>query len=731
MAIEHEGAWYLEIDEAAEMEEISRQEVYKRIGEVRIFSADRRTIDGRRGTLIPAKTLSEEARARWQKRRLQQLVMRDANVSSSPAVILSPECPRAAETEQTSAHLNAPLETPQAKSASASNASQMTLLAPSPIDLKIAALQLSAPEKVVAVGRFRAIQPLVNHDFSALGFTSKSGYVRGVAAQVRVTQKTIWEWYARYRRHEDIADLANERPGPEPAGVGSQALDAGARAFVKLCWEVEKLSKTQTYRKLLGYLEDKQRGCGLSHAYEFPSSTTVYRFIDSLDALIQARRQGADALKAALGHIDRRYDDLASLERVDTDEWKYDVLAYDENHPKIVRRFWLLTFYDVRAAFPLVWEAVAGNEYEVRRGIAAEDEINLLVRLAREYGLPRAMNSDRGRFRGLTFGGRPLGEQIDKVFAESNGILDQLSIRHNMPREHNPRGSRLERFHRYLSDCCRQIPGWIGSNTRERKMSPGDEQHREHAEWVRGQRTSTPLLSRKQLLEETAKWMEEWRDHESQGTDMRGLSPRAVFVHNTPVEGFRKVSDAELAWATAQHFQNETIEAGGIITLPDGKRYSHPLLLLIQGEQRECVRLRDDHSFISVLPARKGEDAIMAPRRVPVGANDPAGLAQAMEFQARLRKLASEMGAGRIESSGHRPAPVRNGPGAIEPLEDNRPITQSPDHPIHEISSLEWMTAKGRTRRSAPEPAVETVAPQAAEPEPSLYDIRDLSVEEL
>jgi hypothetical protein len=76
-----------------------------------------------------------------------------------------------------------------------------------------------------------------------------------------------------------------------------------------------------------------------------------------------------------------------------------------------------------------------------------QDEIDLLCRLIREFGVPGLINSDRGRFRGRTFGGRFLNHDRAEMYPERDGILDRLDIKRNLPREHNPRGSRLERFH--------------------------------------------------------------------------------------------------------------------------------------------------------------------------------------------------------------------------------------------------------------------------------------------
>ncbi|HLI33415.1 MAG TPA: hypothetical protein VKW70_00100, partial [Terriglobia bacterium] len=155
---------------------------------------------------------------------------------------------------------------------------------------------------------------------------------------------------------------------------------------------------------------------------------------------------------------------------------------------------WLLTFYDERSMYPLCWKLVSGNEYELRRGISENDEIELLVALLRDYGVPGAIHSDHGRFRGGTFGGRANPSQIANLkFQNWYGILDRLGIRKSEPREKNPKGNRLERFHRYLADCSRTLPGWIGANTDERKIAPGDAQLAEHQAWTKGnQRNNRP-----------------------------------------------------------------------------------------------------------------------------------------------------------------------------------------------------------------------------------------------
>jgi hypothetical protein len=573
----------------------------------------------------------------------------------------------------------------------------------------------------VIVRRFRIVTLFLNCNWKAQGYSSKSDFLKAIAKQSETSERSIQRWVSTWKQREDINDLADELPGPMP-GTGT-VLDADMRAHLQDCYVIRKLRPSQCYRSLITYLEGKQKtpGCRVAHLYRHPSRTTVERFLHSLDSIDHAAREGPDALKAACGNIDRSYLDLGSLERVESDECKLNLFSYDPRRPvnrrgePWIRRYWLLTFYDARSIYPLVWNLCEGSEYELRHGIALEDEVNLFVALVRAFGVPRAIHSDRGRFRGKVWGGEPYQQRIDKEFAPADGILQRVGqlggypegVRHDMPRVHNPRGTRLERFHGWVADWFRGKPGWIGANTRERKMTCGDEDAEKHKRWCVGKLAPgecSPLLTRNEVLAEVNKMMDAWREHNSEGTDMHGLTPHAVFVQCSPASGFPRVSEEQLAFATAQHFENERIEKGGIIELRDGSRYSDPLLVAVAGQKREVVRLRHDHSFVTVLPAQKGQQAITAPRRVRVGMNDPDELARQMELQNRLEKLAGAM-----------VKPLEYDPGSQLPdvaLRDGAPkaaqvidpsgftaAQQAPPLALPEIGSVEYLMEHDRYKK--------------------------------
>ena len=648
-----EVSW-LTPNQVMEFEGISRMEVYRRMqpGDVRFLVSKERE-DGKPGRLINPRSMTPAAQERW-----RQSVLRRA---------VKPTTERA----------------------------QLSLLPDTKLDGQIEALSLSRSERDVAWRRYRVVELCLNHNWKAEGYPSKGKFMKDLAERHQTSTRSIERWILAWKQRENLLDLVADRPGPAP-GTGT-LLDADMRAHLIKCWTIQKLKIVQCYRSLVNYLEAKQNsaGCRVDYFYQIPSRTTCERFIRSLSEVDHAARQGADALKAACGHIDRTYRDVPSLGRVDTDEWIVDVFSYDPKHVSKVGRYYLLTFLDERARYPLVWSLVEHpNE---------QDEIDLLCRLIREFGVPGLINSDRGRFRGRTFGGRFLNRDRAEMYQERDGILDRLSIGRNSPgQEHNPRGNRLERFHLELANWARTMPGWCGSDTKQKRMTDADARVAQHKTWVRTGQGEAPLLSRDRLLECINQFMAEFRLHPSDGNDMDGFAPEAVLHNSAPAGGFRRISDEELAWNTAEHFDVK-IAKGGIIQLRDGKRYSDPQLLLIQGENREIVRLRHDHEQVSVLPSAKGEEVIIATRRARVGVDDPDELAHAMELQKRLRKLTGAM-----------VKPLDYEPGASFQVEEQKPqapraseaippdefiaAQESPEPPknpdFSEISSMEWQSRR-------------------------------------
>lgn len=644
------------VEQVSDFEGISRREVYRRMepGDAHFLLSKHRE-DGKPGRLINPRSMSPDAQDRWRKDKLRKVAR------------------------------------PTAETA------QLDLLPQTEIDNKIAALTLSQSETDVVLGRYRVVDLCLNHNWKAEGYASKGAFLAALAARNHTSKRSVERWVWAWKQGENLLDLVKERPGPAP-GMGA-ILNADMRAHLIDCWRIKKLTLRQCYSSLVKYLETKQKspGCCVDHFYSIPSRSTAERFIRSLSAIDEAARQGPDALKEAVGHIDRTYRGVHSLERVDVDEWIVDALAFDPRRASRAGRYYLLTFLDERSIYPLVWSLVEQpNEQE---------EIDLLCRLIREFGVPGLISSDRGRFRGRTFGGRFLNRDRAEMYQERDGILDRLEIKRNEPREHNPRGNRLERFHLELANWARTLPGWCGCDTKQRRMTDADARVVLHKDWVRTGQGEPPLLSRDQLLECLNRFMAEFRQRPSHGNDMDGFAPEAVLRQSAPPGGFRRISDEELAWKTAEHF-NVKIRDGGIIQLRDGKRYSDPQLLLIQGKYREAARLRHDHEQISVLPSAKGEEPIIAKRRGRVGTDDPDQLAREMELQNRLRRIVGEM----VKALDYDPgsqylaaAPQPQAPKAAQVIHPSEFIAaqQAPAPALEheEIGSVEYLMEHDRYKR--------------------------------
>jgi len=458
---------WLTIEQVTAFEGISRMEVYRRMrpGDPHFLLSKPR--EGEPGRLIDARSMTWQAQKQW-----RQDLLRNAAKLPEP-----------------------------------DRSGQLPLLPQTEIDRKIAALSLPASERDCVLRRFRVVDSCLNHNWKAQGYASRGDFLAALAQRNETSVRSIERWLSAWRQGENLLDLAPELPGPK-RGAGS-ILNADMRAHLVRCWRIEKLTLRQCHASLVAYLEGKQNspGCKVDQFYVIPSRTTVERFIHSLSEIDNAARKGADALKAAVGHIDRTYRDIRSLDRVDVDEWIVDAFAYDPRHVSRVGRYYALTFLDERSRLPLVWSLVEHpNE---------QDEIDLLCALIREFGIPGLINSDRGRFRGRTFGGRFLNRDRGEMYRERDGILDRLDIARNEPREHNPRGSRLERFHLELANWARTLPGWCGSDTKQRRATDADAQVALHKEWVRTGQGASPLLSRDELLQRLNRFMAEFRQRPS------------------------------------------------------------------------------------------------------------------------------------------------------------------------------------------------------------------------
>lgn len=628
----------LTVPEAARFCGITRREAEYRMNDAtdprHLAWIDRKPVDGKRGRLVLFKGLPEEAKKRvWDEVRKHLASQELATPHLAPI-----------EAHPTTKALNATsLPTPPEPASSEQQAFGFAQVDPA-IKAAVAALAIR-PEDVPLV-QFRKdfVMLAQNHKFMSEGFSSSRALIEHEIAKARaggirhISYRSVLRWRKDYEDKGD-AGLVDAPPGPKP---GKIRLESWQVTYIEQCC-AKGMGQAATCRAVAKETAIRQQGAGLDYRYTIPSRDLVRKVWKAYHTALQdAASKGSAQLKAACGSLDRTYAHLASLDVVEVDEWEFNAWAYDFDLPLNVYRYWLLVAYDQRSMYPLAWKMVKGRAGDKRHGISEDDEIDLLERLIREYGVPKSIYSDRGRFRGRTYESR---KKREAEFEEADTLWENLGIDKGGPEDENPRASRIHPFFKWLSGQCEGLPGYCGREPKDVYAEQGWAAHNEHIEWCKGDRGSSQrspyLLSNQDLLARMEEWIADWREHLSDGTDMRGLSPRAVFTHNIPEGGFRKLSEEDMALKFAETFEEETIEPGGVIQLPDKKRYSNILLADIPGEVRTVKRLRHEKSFIVVLPTRPDGEYVIADLRRKFG-DDQVALGAEIERQKHLRKVVME-----------------------------------------------------------------------------------------
>ena len=498
---------------------------------------------------------------------------------------------------------------------------------------EIAALAIAEQQKKMVWRRHQMVTDCINGNFRDEGYRSKRAYLRFLSGEYDVSARSIRRWITKFQAGGLIA-LANDRPGPQPGDL--KVLDDWMVVQVKHYYLERKRTVRQTYDELLKEIRSRQKAWGCEKIYPVPSRSSVYRVIRNMTPLEISLRQGDEAFHPATGYLDRTFEDERSNDTWCMDEWRVDALVYDADKVGKVGRPWILTIMDERSRSILGWMAVSS--------LSRERVLDLLGRTMQQVGKPLYFYSDRGgHFRGKTFGGRFQSQAKEKLFESAMGVLDELGIERKGPRVKNPRANPIERLHRQYADWARTIPGWCGANTVQRKMTDADRMAAEHDQWVRGRRATTPLITVQMLVERFWVLVDQINHEPSNANGLKGLSPSGAFRQFLPSDeemASRRLTPLEITYHLAERFPDRLIQRGGIIQLPDKKRYSHTGLLQLAGERRDVKRDRRDHTGIFVLPAKKGEDIILADQRVPVGTNDQALLSERIGELARVKKIA-------------------------------------------------------------------------------------------
>ena len=412
----------------------------------------------------------------------------------------------------------------------------------------------------------------------------------------------------------------------------------------------------------------------------------VERFIEAIGGDDNPRRRRNQGLIEQVGYIDRLFDDEFSGDTWCIDEWELDGAFYNPRDRKEIywgdsgKKPYLISVIDERSTYLL------GATLSL--DLTAETVLALLEALVRVYGPPLRLVSDKGGHFRKGVGGRIMVRQRGELIERCMGAMANFGVEHEQPRKKNPRGNRIERtLHGIYSGLARRDfgPSWKGANVEQRKLTEIDERVARHIKEHCQQGTCGPqILSYDDAERITRAWRDEINMMSDKASGLQGLTRQAAWLQFQRPEAevaARRPTEDQIRQAFAEHYEDETIEPGGNVTLPDKSRYYHPLLSEPQyaRHKREVVRYRDDHSFVIVLAAYKGDENIIAPIKVPVGVSDRSELSRQCKRKAHLEKLIKSMTPRAVEPSGLHQKPAADiGPPMIHP----------------EISSMEFFAGK-------------------------------------
>jgi hypothetical protein len=485
---------------------------------------------------------------------------------------------------------------------------QMFLIPRTPIDRQIAELKVEFPpsQAVVAIKRYRIIEPLLNGDFRRRGHENKTAYVKATGRAETVPQSTIYLWLARFKEN-GLAALTNDRPGPEP-GTGAM-LDASDRAFLKAAWlglpradDIHELplSKRACRAALIKYLTSKQKAWRAARAYEIPSQSTVDRYIQSIPEHEKAiARYGHKHFLDTCGrYISRDPSSLASNDVWVTDQRLVDVRLRDGGEK--LGRIWTVNFLDVSSWKWLgcAFGPILSNDMVMRAAVMA---------LGR-YGIPGAVHEDRGKeFQCRAFNGGFATIRGEKLFEEAEGLWQRLDVSVIEAIGRNPKSKTIERWHEEVARFDKSFPGATGSNTNERPELTA-ELEAEHEAWKAGKAKGTRLLKIEHYIARFFDWCEnEWNKSPHGGKYLRGMTPDEAYRCRMPDAGARTIPLEQLDLLTADRRRLKVARGGQINIQLYGQRieYEAQELFSRQGEEVIVLVSRGTLSRVEVYDARE------------------------------------------------------------------------------------------------------------------------------
>ena len=449
-----------------------------------------------------------------------------------------------------------------------SNSSQSNLFSNLPEVAEAARSCFSPKQNAQAVKRLEAIAPLL--DFSGRTKRSRPTFrtVGGIAVrsinslasyladQHQVSLRTLWNWYAQYRRlgYAGLVDRVRSDKGKSRFFKSHPAV----RAYVESKYLGERLSIRLVYQALLRDLRTLDPTCTRP-----PSYSAVRTYLQQLPKpLVILSREGKRQFQERCEpYLLTDFESLRPNQIWVSDHGQHDVWVRNDQFPGVSAnaavRPWLTAVIDMRS------RKIVGTAWSANPN---SHTISSALRVAIEnFGIPQTLVIDNGKDY----------EKIGRIdfSPECSGVLVRLGIQPHYCLPRHPQSKLIESWFgtvRKRFDCL--WPSYCGSNPTNRPEQC-TEALKEHQAFLKGKRKSSPLPLASEFIATARQWIEEYNSqHPHSGRGMQGRTPDEVFNELLLPGERRLIESPEVLHALFWDRQRRKVSEGGCVQL-HGERY--------------------------------------------------------------------------------------------------------------------------------------------------------------
>jgi putative transposase len=429
-------------------------------------------------------------------------------------------------------------------------------------------LNYSAEQNAQAMKRLETIAPLLEFSsrskrsrptFCTVGgvaVRSMNSMVSYLADQHQVSTRTLWNWYAQYRKlgYAGLIDRVRSDKGE------SRFLKAHptVRAFIENKYLGERLSIRLVYEALRRDWKKVE-----PEDPRPPSYSAIRSYLGRLPKplLILSREGKRQFQERCEPYLLTDFEALQPNQIWVSDHGQHDVWVRNDVFSGVSAnaavRPWLTAVKDMRSRkiVGTAWSATPSSHTissALRIGIA-------------DFGIPQILYVDNGK----DF------EKIGRVdfSPECSGVLVRLGIQPQYCLPGHPQSKLIESWFgtvRKRFDCF--WPSYCGSGPKQRPEEC-TAALREHQAFLKGKRKGSPLPLASEFVATARQWIEEYNSqHPHTGRGMKGRTPDEVFDELLLPGHRRPIESPEVLYALFWDRQRRKVSEGGCVQLY-GERY--------------------------------------------------------------------------------------------------------------------------------------------------------------